>query len=57
MLGKTHILKSDFLATLRGGQSLSSNVRGCDDGPIMGIWDDNLRSGWNMLLKIRSSAS
>jgi len=56
-IGQTHVLKHDFLATLRGGSSSSSNEGGCDDWPSMDFWDDNSRSSWSMLLKIRSFAS
>ena len=30
-LGKSHVLKHDFLTTMRGGSSSPSNDGGCDD--------------------------
>ena len=53
-LGKTHVLKRDFFATLQGGSSSSPNESGWDDWQNTRFWYENSRSGWSMLLKIRS---
>lgn len=49
MLGKSHVLKRDFLATLQGGSSSPSNDGGYDDWLPPKFRDEDFQSQKNKI--------